>query len=161
MGKPFSEGVDELKALAGPGVLEGRISVNQVYARYQDSGFGPRGKPAALFDHPRGGQAGYLSGQMKERREEVFSAWARNVLRGTLVPETIRLLRSFSDQVFLRAPREFDILRNSTSLKLTSHGEPLFFEPALMTRLSESEIKAIRAANARTLVHGNFRRRYP
>lgn len=161
MAKTFAEGVDELKRMVGSGTLEGTISVNQVYAHYQDSGEGPHGKPAIEFDHPRGGQAGYLSGQIPERREGVMSMWARSVLRGTLVPETVKILRSFADQVFLRAPAEFDILRNSTSLRLTDDNSPVFDQPAFMPRLTEAEIKAIRANNARTLVHGNFRRKYP
>lgn len=146
MGKSFREGVDELKKMVGSGTLEGKVSVNQVYAHYQDSGEGPHGKPAIEFNHPRGGQAGYLSGQIPERREAVMSTWARSILRGTLVPETIKILRSFADQVMLRAPAEFDILRNSTSLSLTDHGEPIFDQPALMPRLSEAEIKTIRAS---------------
>lgn len=144
--KTFAEGVDELKKMVGSGTLEGRISVNQVYARYQDSGTGPNGKPAVEFNHPRGGQAAYLSGQIPERRVDVMSTWARSVLRGTLVPETIKIMRSFADQVMLRAPAEFDILRNSTSLRLTDDGEPVFDLPAIMPRLTETEIKAIRAS---------------
>jgi len=148
MGKTFREGCDELKAMVGRGTLEGRISSNQLYSHYQDSGFGPHGKPAAEFNHPRGGQAAFLSGQIPERREEVIAKWANSVLRGTLVPETITLLRSFADQVMLRAPMEFDILRFSTSLRLTDDDAPVFDLPALMPRLSDTELKAIRAASA-------------
>ena len=143
MAKTFAEGVDELKKLVGSGVLEGKISSNQVYSHYQDSGFGPHGKP---LNHPRGGQAAYLSGQIPERREGVMSTWARSVLRGTLVPETVKIMRSFADQVMLRAPAEFDILRNSTSLRLTDDKSPVFDQPALIPRLSDAELKAIRKA---------------
>jgi hypothetical protein len=148
--KTFSEGVDELIAMVGPGSLVGTISVNQVYAHWIDDGVSIHGKPAASFNHPRGGQAAYLSGQIPERKDEVFQVWANSVLRGDLVPQTIDLLRSFGDQVMLRAPMEFDILRFSTSLKLSDDDAPLFDLPAIMPRLSEAEIKAIRAAAPRS-----------
>lgn len=151
MTKTFDEGIDELRAMVGGGTMTGTISVNQIYAHYQDSGFGPHGTPAALFKHPRGGEAAYLSGQMPERRDEVISAWARNIFDGALAATTIRLLQSFAEQVFLRAPREFEILRNSTSLKLENHGRVEFLEPALMPRLSDPELKAIRRASGGAL----------
>ena len=150
MGKTFREGCDELKRMVGSGTLTGTIANDQLYSHYQDSGFGPHGTPAAMFKHPRGGEAGFLSGQVNERRDEVMSAWARRVLDGGLVPETIRLLRSFADQVFIRAPREFEILRNSTSLKLSDDRAPVFYQPAMIPRLSEAEIKAIRYSGNQT-----------
>ena len=136
MTKTFREGCDELKRTVGSGTLEGTIAVDQVYAHWIDTGWS--------FKHPRGGEAGFLSLQVDERRSEVMQSWANNVLRGTLVPDTIRLLRSFADQVFMRAPREFEILRNSTSLKLSDDRAPVFYQPAMIPRLSEAEIKAIR-----------------
>lgn len=145
-GKTFAEGVKELKHLVGSGVLEGTISVNQVYAHYQDDGHGPHGMPAALFDHPRGGEAAYLSGQMVQRRNEVMQRWANAVLRGRLVHETIDMMQTIRDSVYLRAPRQFDILRNSTTLKLLDHRAPAFFSPAMMPRLSQAELNAIRKA---------------
>jgi hypothetical protein len=76
----------------------------------------------------------------------VIQGWADSVLRGTLVEKTISLLRSFGDQVMLRSPAEFDILRLSTSLRLTDDGDPVFDLPALMPRFSDAELKTIRAA---------------
>lgn len=151
--KSFQEGVDELKRLVGDGALRGEISVNQVYARYQDSGKGPKGKPAFAFDHPRGGQAMYLSGPVRYRRSEVMQRWANNVLRGRLVHETIDILHSFKDNVELNAPREFDVLRNSVALKLADRGAPVFDLPPLIPRLTEAEIKSIRAASRATGPH--------
>lgn len=147
MGKTFAEGVDELKNMVGSGTLEGKISVNQVYAHWIDDGVSPHGKPAIAFDHPRGGEAMYLSGPVRYRRGEVFQRWANSILRGRLIPETVDILRSFKDDVSLNAPREFDILRNSTALRLTDDNEPIFDLPALIPRLSETEIKAIRKSS--------------
>ncbi len=148
MNKTFAQGIDELKNLVGDGILGGEIKVDQVYAHYQDSGKGPHGTPAIAFEHPRGGQAMYLSGPMRYRRGEVIQRWANNVLSGRLVPETIDILHSFGDDVQLNAPREFDILRNSASLALKDDGATVFVLPALIPRLSETEIKAIRATSS-------------
>ncbi len=137
MTKTFAEGIDELKRLVGDGPLEGTISVNQVYAHYQDAG--------VTFKHPRGGRAGYLSDQMTTRRDEIISGWARQLLRGGLVSNMIRDLRSIADRVFIDAPREFEVLRNSTSLKLHDAGTPVFYFPALIPRLTDAELKALRA----------------
>lgn len=147
MSKTFAEGIDELKRIVGGGVLEGTITVDQVYAHYQDSGFGPHGTPAFAFDHPRGGEAMYLSGPMRYRRSEVMQRWANNLLRGRIVHETIDILHSFGDDVQMHAPREFEILRNSAALKLFDDGAPVFDLPALIPRLSEAEIKAIRKSS--------------
>lgn len=160
--KTFSEGVDELQRMVGAGVLAGEVSVNQAYSRYQDGvggAHGPRGKPSFAFDHPRGGQAMFLSGPIRYRRSEVFQRWANAVLRGRLVHETIDILHSFKDDVSLNAPREFDILRNSTALKLSDDGAPVFDLPALIPRLSDAELKVIRksvspAGNLRSTMRG-------
>lgn len=76
----------------------------------------------------------------------VMEEWANNVLRGTLIGKTIDILLGFADQVFLRAPVEFEILRNSTSLKLLDDDIPVYLQPAIMPRLGEAELKALRAA---------------
>ena len=154
--KTFSEGVDELKKMVGSGDLVGKIHVDQVYAAYQDgiigSGehHGPHGKPSFAFDHPRGGEAMFLSGPVRYRRDEVMQRWANHVLTGRLVPETIDILHTFADDVQMNAPREFEILRNSTSLRLEDDGAPVFDMPALIPRLTESEIKSIRRASRST-----------
>ena len=149
--KTFAEGVDELKAMAGPRHLTGVIRVNQVYAHYQDSGRGPHGKPAAAFSHPRGGKAEYLSGQMRVRRDEFIQGWADQVLRGSMVSNFIRDLTSVADRVFVDAPREFEVLRNSTALALYGDGAPIFERPPLVARLSEAQIKALRGVRGGSL----------
>jgi len=159
MTKTFSEGISELKRIVGDGELTGTITVNQVYAHWIDDGMSSRGKPSFAFNHPRGGQAMFLSGPVKYRRGEVIQRWANSVLTGRLVPETIDILFTFRDDVFLHAPREFDILRNSTELRLRDNDVPAFMLPPLIPRLSEAEIKAIRkaaspAGNLRTSLRG-------
>lgn len=145
--KTFAEGVDELKRMVGTGTLEGRISVNQVYAHWIDDGVSSRGIPASAFNHPRGGEAHYLSGQMTERRDEMISGWARQLLAGGMSENFVRDMQSIADQVFIRAPREFEILRNSTSLKLLDRGVLRFFQPAMVPRLSEEQLKALRGVS--------------
>ncbi len=143
--KPFAEGVDELIGLVGTGTLQAEITVNQVYAHYQDDGYGPHGKPAQAFEHPRGGEANYLSGQFRnEQRMNVLSQWASHVLDGRLISTTIDLARAIKDQVYFRAPREFEFLRNSAAVRVDDDQFLAFFEPAMVPRLSEAEIKAIR-----------------
>ncbi len=144
MRKTFAEGIRELKDLVGDGQLEGEVRVNQVYAHYQDSGFGPRGKPAFAFDHPRGGEAMYLSGPLRYRKDEVLQRWANSLLRGRIVHETIDILHSFGDDVQLHAPRQFEILRNSAALRLADDGIVVFDLPPLIPRLTQEQLNAIR-----------------
>ncbi len=160
--KSFDEAVDELKAIVGHGVLEAEISVNQVYAHWIDGTPDQipgrsKHKFSVEFDHPHGGEAQFLSGQIPEKRDSTFAEWAREALRGGLVRSTIRIALEMRDQVFMRAPVEFGMLHNSTSIKVSDHGEPVFYTPALVPRLSEAEIKAIRragdAGTRRTLPH--------
>ena len=86
---------------------------------------------------------------MRYRRSEVMQRWANSLLRGRIVPETIDILHSFGDDVQMHAPREFDILRNSAALRLHDDGAIVFDLPALIPRLSEAEIKAIRKSSSK------------
>ncbi len=142
----FFARMDELSRLVGDGMIEGLVSVDQVYAHYQDSGEGPDGKPAELFEHPRGGEAGYLSGQIEARRSEVIQTWADDALSGDLVAVTVRIAQSFGEYVYLHAPREFWVLRNSVVIHVSDNRVPAFFQPPLIPRLSQAELDAIRAA---------------
>lgn len=136
------------------------MSTRCIDAHYQDDGFGPHGTPAALFVHPRGGEAKYLSGQMIQRRYEVMDRWANAVLRGRLAAVTGDMMMLIRDQVYLRAPREYDILRNSTALRLTSRREVIFDAPAFMPRLTQSQLDAIRKGSQGTNRPKTYIRRY-
>ena|GEM_PF-2301693 len=173
----FDQRMQALRDLVGTGVLEARIMVDQVYARYQDgwgdvndldewvgiitptqTSHGPAGKPGPDFDHPRGGHAGYLTETMTQRGPEYVQEWADHLLdeHDTVRDVFIRQSNAIADTVFIEAPIEYWVLRNSASTKVTDNHDIVFERPALVPRLDQTELNAIRAAaGGDVLVSGN------
>ncbi len=151
----FVERMEFAKELAGHGPLMGKLSVNQVYAHYQDSGVGPRGKPAGAFNHPRGGIAGYLSGTLLRDRNEYLGELATFLeTESTLDEKMGDVVQTLQRQVFELAPREYWILRSSATGEVYRSGFRVRFYPAAMPRMSQAELNAMRAAGQGDATHG-------
>ena len=52
-------------------------------------------------------------------------------------------VKQLGDAVHDKAPREFDHLRRSAALTVTSDGAEVYHKPAEVPRLSEEELKAL------------------
>ncbi len=154
----FFKKMDELKEQVGKGVLEGKVSVDQVYAHYQDSGVGPRGKPAAAFEHPRGGMAAYLSSWVVTDKDKYLQALADSIGEHTPMDDVmVKNMLDLATKVRRDAPREYWILRNSAHPEVRSGGKVIFDQPPVIGRLSQTELNAIRAAGGGDIIHdGEF-----
>lgn len=155
--------MDELKRLIGESI-HGYVEVDQVYARYQDSmgdiddsgegsvitpsqmSHGPNGKPGIMFDHPRGGEALYLSGQLTDKGPQIAQKLANALGDRPLVDVVIEAVQDIAGGVGDRAPREYWILRASAHPFVRQRGRIVFDLPALMPRMSQAELDAIRDA---------------
>lgn len=150
----FDERFRMLREMVGKGILEGEVEVNQVYAHYQDSGEGPNGKPADTFEHPRGGEAGYLSDTLTRMGPEVAQRWADSISQERpMTAATIESVDKLANDVYLTAPREFWLLRNSASGRVTDDGRIVFDRPALMPRATQMELDEVRRLAGDDFVH--------
>lgn len=142
----FSERIDQLREQVGQGVIQGYVNVDQVYAHYQDSGVGPRGKPAEAFDHPRGGEAGYLTDSLTAMGPDFAQEIADSISEET--PMTEVFIGGVTDLILdvnTLAPLEWGNLRESAAAQVTDNGDVVYDRPALVPRLSDDELKALKA----------------
>lgn len=135
----FFADTEALEERMGHGILEGSVTVDQVYALYQHEG--------ADFEHPRGGEAFYLRRPLLERAPEMLEAF-RAVIEGdsTAVAVMTTDVESLAGTTPVRAPVEFNVLRQSASPTVIDDGAEVFHRPPLIPRLTQDELDAIRAA---------------
>lgn len=154
----FASRMESVCRLVGDGWLNGTVKVNQVYAHYQDSGVGPPQRPhipASAFRHPRGGEAGYLSLTLRAKADWYLESIGRSIEERTpMAGKMVLAMEDLAREVHARAPREYWILRNSASAEVTSDGLRYFYHPAMIGRLSQAELNAIRRLAGGNLVHG-------
>lgn len=143
MGGTFGARIDQLREQVGKETT-GTVTVDQVYAHYQDSGAGPAGKPAAAFDHPDGGEAGYLSDSLitygPEFAQKIADSIGEEEPMASVFIDGVQRLEL---DVETLAPMEFGNLRESTERTVVHDGETVFDAPATVPRLSEEELKAL------------------
>ena len=139
----FAARIDELKELVGHGSLVGNVKVDQVYAHYQHEGLD--------FAHPRGGQAKYLEEPLHAGSSGFWEQIAATALVEGEGPEKgmEEAVKHLGDEVKDKAPREFDNLRRSAALTVTSDGAEVYHKPAEVPRLSEEELKALNRTRPR------------
>jgi hypothetical protein len=136
-GGDFVERAEELRERMGDGILEGNVTVDQVYALYQHEG--------ADFNHPRGGEAFYLARPLLEGQDIMLGAFAA-VLDGheTAVDVMIGNMMGLADTTPIKAPVEFNVLRQSASPAVIDNGAEVFKLPPAMPRLTQAELNEIR-----------------
>ena len=153
MSDDFDERFAELRVLVGHGTVKGTVEVDQVYARYVDGwgdlgddtgvitpteeSHGPRGKPGPTFDHPRGGEAGYLTHTINEDQlgAPIAQSWADAIgNRQPLDTVFIRNVEDISTEVAVRAPIEFWLLRGSAHPTVTREGVTIYDRPPAIPR---------------------------
>lgn len=132
---------DALEGKVGEGVLDGSVTVDQVYALYQHEG--------ADFNHPRGGEAFYLARPLMENRDELLGAF-RAVIEGdaTCVEVMTADVEALADAIPVRAPVEFNVLRQSASPAVEDNGAEVYHRPPNMPRLTQAELDEIRRAGS-------------
>lgn len=135
--------VDHLADEVGHGNLEGKVTVDQVYAHYIHEGISRfTGQPLVMHE---GGEAGFLRNPLFEKNDERM----KRLADAAITPEGSDLERAMADEmeelstdVYERAPREFGDLRASGHPTVTSDGAVVYDRPPNVHRLSEEELRA-------------------
>lgn len=131
----FDARMARLSEQVGHGRLEGKVVVDQVYARYQHEGLD--------FKHPRGGQAKYLEQPLYANVPLYLQDIASRVLpAGNVVRAMADSMEDLSGEVFDRAPIEFLDLRASAHPTVTRGGAKVYDRPPMQARLTEPQLKA-------------------
>jgi len=174
----FAERIDELKTQVGKGLLHGQVNFDQVYARYVDGwgdlgddtgvitpteeSHGPAGKPGPTFDHPRGGEAGYLTATLTRVGPDIAQAWADSIGQETpLDTVMIHQVEEVTGEAEGLAPREFWLLSGSGHPSVESDGSVIYDRPPLIDRAPEDLLQAMKLSHDGDDLHanGNHRRR--
>jgi hypothetical protein len=185
---PFSERWDKLREMIGPATIEGQVVVDQVYARYQDGrgdaeegaltpteysrapGPGEFGLPGELwtgklgidFDHPRGGEAGYLSEGLDVQGGEIIGRIENAIGEEKPLRRAVRDgMDKLADTVYDAAPVEWWVLRNSANPRVLVGDEVVYDRPPVVPRLSQSELDAIRKSSDPESFNEQFARPFP
>lgn len=135
-GSFFTE-TERLEERVGEGILEGSVTVDQVYALYQHEG--------ADFNHPRGGEAFYLRRPLLEGADTMLGAFVAVIEGGATCAEVMALdMEDLADTIPVRAPVEFVVLRQSAAPMVVDNGEVTYYRSASMPRLTQEQLDAIR-----------------
>lgn len=135
-GSFFAE-TERLEERVGHGVLEGSVTVDQVYALYQHEG--------ADFKHPRGGEAFYLRRPLLEGQDSMLGAFSAVFeTDATCVGVMVLNMEDLADAIPIRAPVEFVVLRQSAAPMVVDNGEVAYYRSAPMPRLTQEQLNAIR-----------------
>lgn len=128
----FGARVDELIKQVGTGNLEGKVTVDQVYAQYQHEDLSLR--------HPGGGQAKYLEKPLMQDHPKYLQRIASEVLDRGPEPAMERAMEDLSQSVYDLAPIEFGDLKASGHPTVDDDGRTVYDRPPMMRRLTEEEI---------------------
>lgn len=141
--RSFDEGCDDLERKVGHGKLTGKVTVDQVYAAVQHEGYWLTGPLAGhvIINHPQGGEAKYLERPLFLRVGEYMHNLADAVTSGFIVQAMAENMEDLSQQVFEKAPREFEDLRNSGHPTVEDDGHLAYDRAPVRPRLSEAALK--------------------
>lgn len=133
----FVDSMDSLIRQMPKSGVKGRIVVDQIYAHYQHSGLD--------FHHPQGGEALFITTPLFQKGERYLRSVGAHVVdaagRVGLEDAMQDVVEDLSDEVYLRAPREFHDLRESGNPIVESDGVEVYNRPAHVGRLSEVELR--------------------
>jgi hypothetical protein len=132
----FGGRIDQLIARVGPGVLEGRVVVDQVYAHYQHENL--------LLKHPQGGEPLFLTTPLYEFMD-LYMGWVADSVLEENGPKTgmEKAVEHLAGQVAVRAPVMIGNLRESAHPSVTEDDEVVYDRPPLQRRLTEQELTAL------------------
>lgn len=156
----FDQGAQLLQEMVGRGVLEGRVTVDQVYAWTQHEGYWRTGPLAGVVirSHPRGGQGKFLEQPLLEHAE----AWLRQIAGRAFEHRGLeggmrRAMDELADRVHELAPRETDVLRNSAHVEVRDRGAVVYDRPPTFPRLSAAELREVDRVSRRRGLGAGFR----
>lgn len=131
----FSDGVEEL-IQATEEDLVGTLTVDQIYAHYQEVGI--------EFKHPEGGIALALATALLTKQPDLMHKLADAVLDGreAMQRAMIECMEDLNWAYYDLAPREFNDLRASGSPEVIEGDEQVYHRPPNVHRLSDEELRA-------------------
>lgn len=131
----FSENADDL-IRATDADLTGSLTVDQLYARYQETG--------DAFNHPRGGIARALASGILAKHPEYVQKLSQAVLDGqeAMQQAMADCMEDLNLEYYDRAPREFHDLRASGSPEVVEGEEQVYHRPPNVHRLTDAELRA-------------------
>lgn len=132
MAGTFMKRTKELSDRVGDGPLEGKVEVDQVYAKYQHEDLS--------LSHPGGGGAQYLGGPLMDQHLTYLGRIAQDILDDGPKTPMVRAMEDLSEQVYKAAPFEFGDLKASGHPQVRDNGEMFYNRQPLVHRLSEDEI---------------------
>jgi hypothetical protein len=117
---------------------------------------GPAGKPGPTFDHPRGGQAGYLTETLTRMGPEVAQEWADSIgEERPLDTVAIGQVEKIGMEAAGLAPREFWMLAGSAHPSVHSDGDLIYDRPPVIPRVAESVLQAMKRSTEADVTHAN------
>jgi hypothetical protein len=131
----FSDGVEEL-IQATEFDLVGSLTVDQIYAHYQEVGI--------EFNHPEGGIALALATSLLHKHPDMLRTLADGILHGrTAMQDAMaKCMEDLNWEYYDLAPREFSDLRASGSPEVLDGDEQVYHRPPNVHRLSAEELRA-------------------
>jgi hypothetical protein len=149
MGGSFGERVEELLA-ATETDLTGSLTVDQVYAQYQETGLD--------FNHPRGGIALALASALLNKNPDILHKLSEAVLDGRDAMNNAMAegMEGLNSEYYELAPREFHDLRASGSPEVMDGDNQVYHRAPNVHRLSEEELKAKQALKALGIFDADF-----
>ena len=118
----------------GTGLLEGSVTVDQVYAHYQHERLD--------LHHPRGGEAKYLERPLFEQFTYYLTEIAAGILDDGGERAMARSMEHLSDAAELRTPWEWGDLMHSGHPQVTRGLRDVYDRPPKRHRLTEAELRA-------------------
>lgn len=126
--------MDVLKAQIGVGDVLGTVEVDQLYAHRQHEHL--------EYEHPRGGQALFLSTPLTERFTGYMQNLAEAVLNGDLNVAMAENMEDLAGQVAELAPIEHGILRGSAHPTVRRAFGVVYDRPPKYPPMTEEELDA-------------------
>lgn len=134
MAGDFRQRTNELLNRVGDGDLEGRVEVNQVYAKYQHERLDLR--------HPGGGGPKYLETPLMENARGYVQELADHVTDPNGLRQAMeRNMEDLSQEVFENAPFEFGDLRASGHPTVEDGGTVVYDRAPMAHRLTREELR--------------------
>jgi hypothetical protein len=120
----------------GRGKLVGKLTVNQVYAKYQHE------RPD--LNHPRGGTWWYLKMSFFTHYSNYLQRIAVALLNGDPEDEMAQSMEHLNTAMSSRTPILFNNLRRSGRPRVYSNGAKVYDRAAWQGRLSKAQLRALR-----------------
>lgn len=125
----------------GRGKLVGKLTVDQVYAKYQHE------RPDLI--HPRGGTWWYLKMALFAGYSGYLNHVAQAFLHGDPEKAMAQAMESLNTRMTSRTPVLFNNLRRSGRPRVYSNGAKVYDRAAWQGRLSKAQLRALRRKGRR------------